>query len=253
MSQSLSYQVYSDREFVKQYEDSILNNAWNACYERPSTLSLVPENLKDQNVLDAGCGPGVVSEILLERRAMVTAVDYSPEMIKRTLLRTNGKVDARILDLNKGLGELTSSSFDIVYCSLVIHYIDDLQQLFSEFARVLKPGGLFVFSTDHPDLATIDNRAEDLQVRRTEKWDSFNVSLELYQRSWNHIMKALISNSFEPGIVANARPGEECRVRFPKEYNQLLQKPYFICVRAICRKGYRSDEMSAVTQRDIFL
>jgi len=36
--QSISYSIYSDLLFVEKYSKNILDNSWNAYYERPSTL-----------------------------------------------------------------------------------------------------------------------------------------------------------------------------------------------------------------------
>ncbi len=44
-------------------------------------LSWLPEDLRGHRVLDAGCGPGVVSRMLAERGAHVTGVDLSEELI----------------------------------------------------------------------------------------------------------------------------------------------------------------------------
>jgi len=51
----------------------------NAYYERPATLSLLPDDT-GMRVLDAGCGPGVYSEWLADRGAKVVALDVSPRM-----------------------------------------------------------------------------------------------------------------------------------------------------------------------------
>ncbi len=53
----------------------------NAYYERPATLSLMPE-VKGKRVLDAGCGSGVYSEWLIEHGAEIVAVDASPKMVE---------------------------------------------------------------------------------------------------------------------------------------------------------------------------
>jgi 2-polyprenyl-3-methyl-5-hydroxy-6-metoxy-1,4-benzoquinol methylase len=64
----------------------------NAYYERPATLSLLPE-VKGKRVLDAGCGPGVYSEWLIQRGAEAVAIDASAKMVqlaKQRLGRTTG-------------------------------------------------------------------------------------------------------------------------------------------------------------------
>ena len=45
---------------------------------------------------------------------------------------------------------LPHKTFDIVYASLVFHYANDWDKLLASIARVLKPGGILLFSTHHP-------------------------------------------------------------------------------------------------------
>jgi 2-polyprenyl-3-methyl-5-hydroxy-6-metoxy-1,4-benzoquinol methylase len=56
-------------------------SSWNALYERPATISLIgnPDGLR---VLEAGCGPGALTEWLTTHGATVTAFDVSPEMVR---------------------------------------------------------------------------------------------------------------------------------------------------------------------------
>ena len=53
---------------------------FNAYYERPATISLLPQ-VRDQKVLDAGCAAGWYTKWLLEKGASVIALDFSPNMI----------------------------------------------------------------------------------------------------------------------------------------------------------------------------
>ncbi|HEY6332551.1 MAG TPA: class I SAM-dependent methyltransferase, partial [Blastocatellia bacterium] len=108
----------------------------NAYYERPATLSLLPE-VKDRRVLDAGCGPGVYSEWLLRQGAEVVAIDFSPSMIEYANQRLKGEVRVICADLNKPLSFLKDESFDLVICPLVLDYVANLGGLFAEFVRIL--------------------------------------------------------------------------------------------------------------------
>lgn len=233
MSQSLSHKIYSDPEFVKQYADSIIANPWNAYYERPASMSLLPEDLKGKSILDAGCGPGIVAKSLLENGGVVTAIDYSDTMVELTRKATEGKARVLAMDLNKGLETFADAEFDIIYCSLVIHYLDDLQYVFGEFARVLKPGGYLVFSTDHPESPALKDKKISGKQMESVYWKSFGIYMDVYHRTWQEIEETLQGSNFHIEQIITPQPTETCKEKYPDEYTFLKENPHFICVRAI--------------------
>src|SRR5687768_2819173 len=87
---------------AEAYAAAIDTKPHNAYYERPATLSLMPE-VKGKRVLDAGCGPGIYSEWLIEHGAEVVAVDASPKMIELAKQRLGPTTDVRQADLSKPL------------------------------------------------------------------------------------------------------------------------------------------------------
>jgi 2-polyprenyl-3-methyl-5-hydroxy-6-metoxy-1,4-benzoquinol methylase len=114
-------------ELAGAYAAAIDTKPHNAFYERPATLSLLPE-VKGKRILDAGCGPGVYSEWLLSREAEVVAVDVSPRMVMLAKERTGGRATVRVADLNAPLDFLDSGSFDVVLSPLVLEYVRDGEQ-----------------------------------------------------------------------------------------------------------------------------
>ena len=132
-----------------RYASQIDARPWNALYERPNTLALLPDvNRKD--VLDAGCGHGWYADWLARRGARVVGVDRSAAMVALARKRLAGRgrvIEGDISDLK---GALPDGAFDIILCSLVLHYLPDLTEAFREWARLLRPGGIAVFSTHHP-------------------------------------------------------------------------------------------------------
>ncbi len=148
---------------AEAYAAAVDTKPHNAYYERPATLSLMPE-VKGKRVLDAGCGPGVYSEWLIERGAKIVAIDASPKMVELAKLRLGSTMDVRQADLSKPLNFLDSSSFDVVLCPLVLEYIEDWHSVFAEFYRDLRPQGHIIFSVLIRFLITItSNRATILQ------------------------------------------------------------------------------------------
>ena len=106
---------------AESYAAGIDSKPENAYYEMPATLSLLPD-VKGKRVLDAGCGPGQYAEWLVDRGAIVTAVDASPKMVKLARDRLRGRAVVQQADLSEPL-TLPDNSFDIVLCPLVLDHI----------------------------------------------------------------------------------------------------------------------------------
>lgn len=91
--------------------------------------------------LDVGCGVGSNFEILSQFSKKVVGIDYSHKALSYARAKSYAslrKMDATSLQLESG-------TFDLVICSDVLEHIDDRKAI-QEITRVLKPGGLFIFS-----------------------------------------------------------------------------------------------------------
>jgi SAM-dependent methyltransferase len=120
---------------ASRYAARIDERPWNALYERPTTLALLP-HVGGKDVLDAGCGPGWYADWLVRQGARVVAVDSSRGMVELADRRLGGR--ARVLkgDLRNLRGLIPDQAFDLVLSSLVLHYLDDLSEVFVEWARI---------------------------------------------------------------------------------------------------------------------
>jgi phosphoethanolamine N-methyltransferase len=103
-------------------------------------------DVRDQKILDIGCGIGGPAFVLAEKYgAYVVGIDIEPELIERARQRAQElEIDSRCEFLLVEPGPMTfpDESFDVVLSSGVIMQIEDKQQLFAEVLRVLKPGGV---------------------------------------------------------------------------------------------------------------
>ena len=107
-------------------------------------------DVRGLDILDAGCGTGRWLEQLAERSPRsLLGVDTSPAMLKVAAGKLNNQCDLR-------LGSCTAlpvrdASADLVLCSFVVSYLDDLDSFASEMDRVARPGATVVLSDMHPD------------------------------------------------------------------------------------------------------
>lgn len=97
----------------------------------------------DETVLDAGCGSGRVTELLLERlpHGHVIAVDGSPAMIEqaRERLGDDERVRLRLADLQSL--DLHGERVDAILSTATFHWIADHERLFARLHAALRPGG----------------------------------------------------------------------------------------------------------------
>jgi malonyl-CoA O-methyltransferase len=115
--------------------------------ERLDWIAFTPET-----VLDLGCGPGHAALALARRwpKARVIAVDIAPGMMQELAHRdAENRVERHCADAAEL--PLPEASVDLVFCNLLLPWCEDLDAVFAEIARVLRPRGLFTFTTLGPD------------------------------------------------------------------------------------------------------
>jgi trans-aconitate 2-methyltransferase len=97
----------------------------------------------DELVLDAGCGSGRVTEMLLERlpRGRVIAVDASASMVAAARERLGESADVREMDLEALELE---EPVDAILSTATFHWIADHERLFARLHAALRPGGRLV-------------------------------------------------------------------------------------------------------------
>ncbi|HYQ85011.1 MAG TPA: methyltransferase domain-containing protein, partial [Rubrobacter sp.] len=99
----------------------------------------------DEAAIDAGCGTGRVTELLLQRlpEGTVLAVDRSEAMVEATRRRFAGEPRVRVE--RQDLSELeVEERVDLIFSTATFHWIEDHDRLFERLARALKPRGRLV-------------------------------------------------------------------------------------------------------------
>jgi len=109
--------------------------------------------IEPQRVLDLGCGTGRSLEALMKRwrRAEVIGVDFAPGMLARAARRGRPWRRPRLICADMAALPLPPASIDLLFSNLSLQWCDDLSAQFAELWRVLRPGGLLLFSTLGPD------------------------------------------------------------------------------------------------------
>jgi ubiquinone/menaquinone biosynthesis C-methylase UbiE len=103
-------------------------------------------------VLEIGCGPGVILEAAARRTTpgALHAVDVQPEMVTRASKRLadRGLGDVDIRRANAAALPHPDNSFELVYMVTVIGEFPDPAAVLAEVRRVLKPGGVFAVTEE---------------------------------------------------------------------------------------------------------
>jgi SAM-dependent methyltransferase len=216
-------------DLAARYGAGVDDRPWNALYERPSTIALLP-SVAGKDVLDAGCGSGWYTEWLVRNGAQVVGIDLSGRMLDLARQRLAGRAELSLADVSD-LHAQRDGSFDLVVSSLVLHYVGDLKKAFSELARVLRPGGLLVFSTHHPFRES--SAAEYLRASLIEEeWRWLGTRVRYYQRPLRDLTEPMAEAGFVIERLCEPSPSEALRQVDPDGYQRLCRAPAFLFVRA---------------------
>ena len=138
------------------------------------TLQKLLPDFEGKAVLDLGCGYGWHAAYVIEHGALsVTACDISEKMIAAARQKNAlPGIDYRCEAFEDS--EFPAESFDIIICSLMLHYLASYDEFLEKASRWLKRGGNLVFTVEHPiftaygsqdELAVMDGGKCILQLR----------------------------------------------------------------------------------------
>jgi trans-aconitate 2-methyltransferase len=162
----------------------------------------------DERVLDAGCGTGRVTELLLARlpRGRVVALDASPSMLSEArgrLARFDGRVEYVRANLTEPLP--IEGLVDAVLSTATFHWVADHDALFANLAAVLRPGGWLVAQGGGAgNIATLLRVAGEVMpgVQREHNFQTAEATHDRLARSGFTEIETWLSDeptSFDPG------------------------------------------------------
>ena len=161
-------------------------------------------------VCDLGCGPGQIAQFLTDQGLHVTGVDLSPSMVRlASQLHPNVHFevgDMRVLKYEDNFMAGITAFYSIIHIER-----DDLPSVFTEFYRVLKPGGFLLFSI-HLGFET---------VRIEELWGKA-VDIDFLFFSVEEMESHVLSSGLEIVKISERGPYSE-----NVEYQS--QRAYFLC------------------------
>ena len=238
--------VYDDPEFLAGYATlERFGKPWGWAYEHSAFDKLLPD-ATGLRVLDLGCGAGQLSLHLAEAGAAeVIGIDVSDRMLE--IARTEN-AHPRITYLREPMetAAFPPDRFDLVVSSLAFHYVQDYTGLVERIGRWLAPGGVLVFSTEHP---IVTSRATDhgwvrgadgepatwpisrygLEGRFEEDW--FRAGVRKVHRMVSTLINGLIDAGLIVERVIEPMPDDDMLIDHPDWIHE-LKRPMFLLVRA---------------------
>ena len=147
--------MWTDSHISKQLLNVHLNSEIDLASRKTNTIKSTVEwilrsaDLRNLNILDLGCGPGLYSELLAKDGHKVTGVDFSSHSIRYAKKEAEKKnLDIAYINANYLELELDENSFDLViliYTDFGVLQPFERNQLLDLIKKVLKPEGTFIF------------------------------------------------------------------------------------------------------------
>ena len=102
--------------------------------------------VQDRDVLELGCGTGLIMDRISDRCRTLVGVDISLGMLERA----RGRGHRRVVQASVEQLPFQDATFDVVYSFKVLAHVERVDRALEEAARVLRPGGWFVADFYNP-------------------------------------------------------------------------------------------------------
>lgn len=157
MNNTIENKVNVDPAELEKF-NQLAHNWWDPNSEfkplheiNPLRLNYIDQlaGLDGKEVLDVGCGGGILSESMAEKGANVTGIDLGEKPLKIAklhLLESGNKVDYRHVSA-EDLAKEQPHHFDVVTCMEMLEHVPDPESIVRACAKLTKPGGWTFFST----------------------------------------------------------------------------------------------------------
>ena len=149
-------------------EKSELNQWWNikGNYKilhkiNPLRLEFILNNfdksIRKKNILDIGCGGGLISELLAKKNANVTGIDeniYNIKQAKEHAKMGSIKIDYKNQSLDT-FYKKNKKKYDLILCLEVLEHVDDVKKTLDKISELMKPGATLILSTINRNLKSL--------------------------------------------------------------------------------------------------
>jgi 2-polyprenyl-6-hydroxyphenyl methylase/3-demethylubiquinone-9 3-methyltransferase len=162
---------------------------------------------RGKSCLDVGCGGGLLAEEFAKLGCRVAGVDPSRPSLETA--RAHAEQEGLEIEYVAAPAEelpFEDDTFDLVYCCDVLEHVDSVERTVAETARVLKPGGAYLYDT-----VNRTRRSRLVIIKLLQEWDATRC-MEPHLHDWNMFIKpreleeALRGNGLEPRDMIGLAP-----------------------------------------------
>jgi len=236
--------IYDDPAFFEGYSQFRRSReGLDGAPEWPALRRMLPP-MQGLRVLDLGCGFGAFARWAREAgAAQALGLDLSEKMLEEARARTHAAGvtfrQANIEDL-----VLPEDSFDLVYSSLALHYLEEFEATCATIYKTLASGGHFVFSVEHPLFTAPSHPTWRIQNDGSKFWpldsylmegkritDWITPGIIKYHRPLSRYVNSLLLSGFQLLHVEEWGPSPEQVAEWP-ELAEELHRPTFLLMSA---------------------
>lgn len=184
--------------------------------EEQAMISLLPTDLSNKICLDLACGSGRYIKLLQNKVKRVFGADYSPDMLiqannpKSRPGHASEIQNPKLVRCPFLILPFAASSFDLITCGLAVGHEKNLNRTLAEISRVLRPGGVVIYSDFHP-FGTLSGWQRSFT---TANGDTFN--LEHYLHLYSDHLRACQAAGLTINAVLEPVAGEHAPAGFQK-------------------------------------
>ena len=194
-------------------------------------------DLNRKRVLDLGCGYGWHCKFAETQGATaVVGIDQSERMIEEAGIRNSGEIiQYRVCGIEEY--EYPEERFDLVVSNLVLHYVENLAEIYRKVYKTLTDGGRFLFNIEHPVFTAGVNQqwstdgywlVDNYYYPGERNAEFLGHPVKKYHHTLTQILNGLLQAGFVIEAVEEAIPPEEWREQMPEE----MRRPMMLLVRA---------------------
>lgn len=237
---------YDDEIFFEKYSEMGRSKEGLIAAGEWDTLKNLLPDFHGKHMLDLGCGYGWHCIYAMEQGAdSAVGIDISNKMLKVAREKTKfPQVEYQCTAMEDM--DFPKESFDIVLSSLALHYIESFDFIAKKVYSFLKPGGVFIFSAEHPvftaygsqdwyydDNGNILHFPVDNYYYEGKRTANFlGESVTKYHKTLTTYLNGLLENGFEIRNVVEPMPTPEMMETVPGMKDE-MRRPMMLIVSAV--------------------